>query len=460
MMSDQNLTPDAINLIEKAVNDARARHNIYVDSEHLLIGALNSEFACEALHIGGGDPPRFLGALEAELAMKRDEPLKNVQGLTATAKNILNEATRLSERMGHRFLNSGHILLSILQSPDPFTREVLKNLPALNLDDLELYIQENSTPPSAAFMSRWRPITWEHHKLISSINTNTTSKKSEASPAISEVSKLHQTVATSQSTPDNSNLIWWILSGILVISIFLFFVNPGLLISVGIVVGGWMISLTLHEFGHALVAYIGGDHTVKNKGYLTLNPIRYTHPLLSIGLPMVFLAMGGIGLPGGAVYIERHRLHNKWWGAAVSAAGPLANLICLVIFAAPFWTGYVTPEVFFENERVWAGLAFLCWLQGIAIVLNLLPIPPLDGFGIIEPFLPEETAMQMRSLGSIGFLLVLMLFLMPSFGGVNPSDIVSEPADELTIAAGVEDDEVDGRYYVNGRNFFMFWRDD
>ena len=70
----------------------------------------------------------------------------------------------------------------------------------------------------------------------------------------------------------------------------------------------WVFSVCLHEFGHALVAYRGGDYTVREKGYLTMNPLHYTDPLFSILMPLLFLAMGGIGLPGGAVYIERQLL--------------------------------------------------------------------------------------------------------------------------------------------------------
>ena len=68
-----------------------------------------------------------------------------------------------------------------------------------------------------------------------------------------------------------------------------------------IVLVGWVFSLCLHEFSHALVAYYGGDTTVREKGYLTFNPLKYTHPVYSIVLPLLFLVMGGIGLPGGAV---------------------------------------------------------------------------------------------------------------------------------------------------------------
>ena len=57
---------------------------------------------------------------------------------------------------------------------------------------------------------------------------------------------------------------------------------------------GWVVSLSLHEFGHALTAYFGGDYTVVDKGYLTLNPLRYTHAALSIIFPLIYLALGGM----------------------------------------------------------------------------------------------------------------------------------------------------------------------
>ncbi|BBD63966.1 peptidase, M50 family protein [Nostoc commune NIES-4072] len=60
---------------------------------------------------------------------------------------------------------------------------------------------------------------------------------------------------------------------------------------------GWILSLCLHEFGHALIAYWGGDTSVKDKGYLTLNPLKYTEPSLSLVLPLFFLLIGSIALP-------------------------------------------------------------------------------------------------------------------------------------------------------------------
>ena len=93
-----------------------------------------------------------------------------------------------------------------------------------------------------------------------------------------------------------------------------------------IVLAGWIFSLCLHEFSHALVAYRGGDYTVKEKGYLSFNPLKYTHPIFSIVLPIIFLLLGGIGLPGGAVYIETWRIRDRRILSLMSLAGPASVL--------------------------------------------------------------------------------------------------------------------------------------
>src|SRR6202022_4456 len=89
------------------------------------------------------------------------------------------------------------------------------------------------------------------------------------------------------------------------------------------VIAGWVVSLCLHEFGHAFTAWRFGDRDVAARGYLTLNPLKYSHPLLSIALPLVFIALGGIGLPGGAVYVRTSGMTTRQ-RTIVSLAGPLA----------------------------------------------------------------------------------------------------------------------------------------
>ena len=78
-----------------------------------------------------------------------------------------------------------------------------------------------------------------------------------------------------------------------------------------LVLAGWAVSLCLHEFGHACVAYRGGDRSVRGKGYLTLDIRRYTDVGLSFVLPVVFLLLGGIPLPGGAVWINHGAIRSR-----------------------------------------------------------------------------------------------------------------------------------------------------
>ncbi|MGA7192046.1 MAG: site-2 protease family protein [Anaerolineales bacterium] len=180
-----------------------------------------------------------------------------------------------------------------------------------------------------------------------------------------------------------------------------------------IVLIGWIFSLCLHEFSHALVAYLGGDTTVKDKGYLTFNPLKYTHPVYSLLLPLLFLVMGGIGLPGGAVYIETWRLRSRSWMSAVSLAGPTANLILAIIIGLVLRFGPVT------SSGLWPALAFLGLLQVIAVVLNLIPIPPLDGYGIIAPFLPNDFRQQVNQFAGFGvWILFFLMWYVPIFGAL------------------------------------------
>src|SRR5512136_1879944 len=167
-----------------------------------------------------------------------------------------------------------------------------------------------------------------------------------------------------------------------------------------VVIVGWIFSLCLHEFSHALVAYYGGDTSVRQKGYLTFNPLKYTHPVYSILLPMVFLLLGGIGLPGGAVYIETWRLRSKRWESAVSLAGPPANLVLALVLAIIL---HFTPA---SAGGVWPALAFLALLQVMAAVLNLIPVPPFDGYGVLAPYLGRNLRANINQAGTLIMLVV------------------------------------------------------
>jgi Zn-dependent protease len=166
------------------------------------------------------------------------------------------------------------------------------------------------------------------------------------------------------------------------------------------IVIGWIMSVVLHEFAHGLVAYLGGDYTIRERGGLTLNPFHYIDPLNSIILPVVFLMMGGIPLPGGATFIRTRLLKSRWWESAVAAAGPATNFILFLVCALPFhprvgWIDTTIPPDQYAPWQIFLG--GMAQLQMIAVVLNLVPVPPLDGFNIIGPLIPEETRLKLST---------------------------------------------------------------
>lgn len=152
-----------------------------------------------------------------------------------------------------------------------------------------------------------------------------------------------------------------------------------------LVLGGWAVSLCLHEYGHAAVAYRGGDHSVREKGYLTLDIRRYTDVGLSIVLPVIILLVGGIPLPGGAVWINHGAIRSRGTRSLVSFAGPAVNLAIGVLLTAA--VAFVPMP-----GGLAIGLSCLALIQVIAFVLNILPVPGLDGFGILEPYLSDPAA--------------------------------------------------------------------
>jgi Zn-dependent protease len=212
------------------------------------------------------------------------------------------------------------------------------------------------------------------------------------------------------------------------------------------VLGGWLISLCLHEYGHAVVAYHYGDWTVKDKGYLTLDPVKYTDPMNSIFLPILFLAMGGIGLPGGAVYIQRSLLRKSWHDAAVSAAGPFANFVTLIALALLL---NVFSEALAQAPILRASLAFLALLQLTSMFFNMLPVPGVDGWGMIEPWLPQDVRDIGRRWAPVGPMLLILVFMVVP--GV--SSTFFDAIYGLMSLFGVS-----GGHAFQGLRLFQFWR--
>lgn len=184
----------------------------------------------------------------------------------------------------------------------------------------------------------------------------------------------------------------------------------GNLAAIAFLISSAIVTLCIHEFGHAVVAYVGGDKSVRAKGYLTLDVLKYADPISSVVLPMAFLFMGGIPLPGGAVYVNTYALRGRLWEVFVSAAGILFNVIALV----PIVVLYHKHSELGGSELFWQVVSFLIYIEIAAILLNLLPIPSFDGFGILEPFLPRFVRSVLQSNTRIIHLIPFLVLLVPN----------------------------------------------
>jgi Zn-dependent protease len=196
-----------------------------------------------------------------------------------------------------------------------------------------------------------------------------------------------------------SGAMTWLGFGSVRLDIFLF------------VIAGWVLSLCLHEYAHALTAYRAGDTGVVQRGYLTLNPLRYTHWLLSLALPLFFLVIGGIGLPGGAVWIDHTWIRGRVKDTLISLAGPGVNVLFTAVLVAPL--AVLGVDGTGAHGEFWAAWAFLAWLQLTASVLNLVPIPGVDGGNALRPWLSDEWRRGFDAVAPYGMLLFLGLLWQP-----------------------------------------------
>ncbi|MFI5272982.1 MAG: site-2 protease family protein [Ktedonobacterales bacterium] len=181
--------------------------------------------------------------------------------------------------------------------------------------------------------------------------------------------------------------------------------TPG---TVGLVLVGWVFSVCLHEFGHAATAYLAGDHSDGTVSYLSFDPRHYLHPVLSVLLPVLFIIMGGLPLPGGAVYLRRDLVRSRVWQSAISLAGPAMSLLVALLIAVPF---LLVPETLGAHPVLEDALAFLAFLEIGAVLFNLLPLPPLDGYGVISPWLPQDIQQGAMAFANYGILLIFVLFV-------------------------------------------------
>ena len=182
-----------------------------------------------------------------------------------------------------------------------------------------------------------------------------------------------------------------------------------------------VFAITVHEVAHGWVASRLGDQTARNKGRLTLNPIKHMDPIGTVVLPIVLLYIGGF-IFGWAkpVPVNWQNLgHPRRDMALVAAAGPGANLGMLML-----WALLAKLIVVLTQNPVWVTefILIMCTI-GITInivlmVLNLFPLLPLDGGRIMMSLLPAHLALSYARLEPFGLLLLVLLLVTGILGDI------------------------------------------
>ena len=185
---------------------------------------------------------------------------------------------------------------------------------------------------------------------------------------------------------------------------------PGLnlpyLLEAALMVVVLLFSVIVHEVAHGYVALLNGDPTARMLGRITLNPVPHIDPVGTILLPLILLLSHAGILFGWArpVPVNPLNYRNYRWGEfAVSAAGPVSNLVLAAVFSLLLRLGL-------GNVGLVKLASFGVSINIFLALFNLIPIPPLDGSHILAILLPRDLARLYAYLEPVGFILILVLF--------------------------------------------------
>ncbi|PCI54683.1 MAG: site-2 protease family protein [Methylophilaceae bacterium] len=179
-----------------------------------------------------------------------------------------------------------------------------------------------------------------------------------------------------------------------------------------------IFAITVHEAAHGYVAKYFGDLTAEKMGRITLNPLKHIDPLGTIILPALTLMLGGIlfgwakPVPVNFANLRNPKKDMLW----VAAAGPASNFVMAVFWALVLNYSMSAPgsAAFFLLEMSKVGIM----INLVLMVLNLLPLPPLDGGRIAVSLLPMDLAVKLSKLEKYGFLILMGLLFTGILGKI------------------------------------------
>ncbi len=191
-----------------------------------------------------------------------------------------------------------------------------------------------------------------------------------------------------------------------------------------------LFALTFHELAHAWLADRLGDPTARMLGHVTANPLKHVDPVGTVIVPLVLLSLGGFvfGWARPAPVNTRNLRSPRRDMALIAAAGPLSNLLMALLWALIMKIGLL---LYHDLNWVGAPLSYM-GQAGIAInvilfILNMLPLPPLDGGRVLSGVLPSQYADMLERVEPYGFFIligllvtgVLGIVLTPLYHGVS-----------------------------------------
>ncbi len=175
----------------------------------------------------------------------------------------------------------------------------------------------------------------------------------------------------------------------------------------------FLISLSIHEYAHALLAYKFGDDTAQKQGRLTLNPLKHIDLIGSIVMPILAFTSGFM-LIGWAkpVPVNRSKLRNLYKDdAIVSAVGPISNFVLALVVYSIF---SISSSMGVEFSNMLNNIFRLTIIFNVFLFcFNLLPIPPLDGSHIIFDLFPNRYTAKLQNLGTYGTILLFVFIYSP-----------------------------------------------
>jgi Zn-dependent protease len=198
---------------------------------------------------------------------------------------------------------------------------------------------------------------------------------------------------------------------------------PGDTTMIALQVLALLFAVSFHESAHGLVALASGDTTARDLGRISLNPLKHIDPVGSVVVPAL-LALAGAPVFGWAkpvpVDLSRTREPRKA-NLLVSAAGPLSNVLLALGFAVVVFAlrGQVQEPLGDSVLGLVMLLALFSVLVNVALaIFNLLPIPPLDGFGVLESLVPRQLYPLTMALRRYGMLILLAVMMTGVLGQI------------------------------------------